>query len=44
LMNGLKKAGVEVDRKMLAKLAQERDALFTELVRRAIQALGSKAA
>ena len=44
LMNGLKKAGVEVDRKMLAKLAQERDALFTELVRTAISALGSKAA
>ncbi len=43
-MNGLKKAGVEVDRKMLAKLAQERDALFTELVRTAISALGSKAA
>ena len=44
LVNGLKKAGVEVDRKMLAKLAQERDALFTELVRTAISALGSKAA
>ena len=44
LKNGLKKAGVEVDRKMLAKLAQERDTLFTELVRTAISALGSKAA
>ena len=44
LMNGLKKAGVEVDRKMLAKLAQERDALFTELVRTAKSALGLKAA
>src|SRR6266436_2736986 len=40
LMNGLKKAGVEVDRKMLARLAQERDALFTELVRTAKSALG----
>ena len=44
LMNGLKKAGVEVDRKMLAKLAQERDGLFTELVRTAKSALGLKAA
>ena len=44
LINGLKKAGVEVDRKMLAKLAQERDGLFTELVRTAKSALGLKAA
>jgi large subunit ribosomal protein L20 len=44
LIDGLKKAGVEVDRKMLAALAIERDALFTELVRTAKSALGSKAA
>ena len=43
-IDGLNKAGVEVDRKMLAKLAQERDALFTELVRTAKSALGLKAA
>ena len=44
LIDGLKKAGVEVDRKMLAALALERDGLFTELVRAAKSALGSKAA
>jgi large subunit ribosomal protein L20 len=44
LIDGLTKAGVTVDRKMLAALALERDALFTELVRTAISALGSKAA
>jgi large subunit ribosomal protein L20 len=40
LMNGLKKAGVELDRKQLAALAMERDGLFTELVRTAKGALG----
>jgi large subunit ribosomal protein L20 len=44
LIDGLKKAGVDVDRKMLAALAIERDALFTELVRTAKSALGSQAA
>jgi len=44
LIDGLKKAGVEVDRKMLAALALERDGLFTELVRAAKSALGSEAA
>jgi large subunit ribosomal protein L20 len=44
LIDGLKKAGVEVDRKQLAALAKERDGLFTELVRAAKNALGLKAA
>jgi large subunit ribosomal protein L20 len=44
LMDGLKKAGVEVDRKILAALAAERDGLFAELVRTAKDALGLKAA
>ncbi|HUY18480.1 MAG TPA: 50S ribosomal protein L20 [Candidatus Binataceae bacterium] len=39
-INGLKKAGVELDRKQLALLAKERDGLFTELVRTAKNALG----
>jgi large subunit ribosomal protein L20 len=39
-IDGLKKAGVEVDRKQLAVLAKERDGLFTELVRTAKTALG----
>ncbi|MFZ0888895.1 MAG: 50S ribosomal protein L20 [Candidatus Binataceae bacterium] len=39
-MAGLKKAGVEMDRKQLAVLALERDGLFTELVRAAKAALG----
>ncbi len=39
-MNGLKKAGVEMDRKQLAVLAMERDGLFSELVRTAKGALG----
>jgi len=43
-IDGLKKAGVEVDRKQLAALAVERDGLFTELVRTAKSALGLKAA
>jgi large subunit ribosomal protein L20 len=44
LMDGLKKAGVEIDRKQLAVLAKERDGLFSELVRTAKDALGLKAA
>lgn len=39
-MSGLKKAGVEMDRKQLAALAMERDGLFTELARTAKGALG----
>jgi large subunit ribosomal protein L20 len=39
-INGLKKAGVELDRKQLALLAKERDGLFTELIRTAKNALG----
>ncbi len=44
LMDGLAKAGVEIDRKQLAALAHARDGLFTELVRTAEAALGSQAA
>ena len=43
-MDGLKKAGVEIDRKILAALALERDGLFSELVRTAKDALGIKEA
>jgi large subunit ribosomal protein L20 len=43
-IDGLNKAGVEVDRKILAVLALERDSLFTELVRIAKDALGQKEA
>ncbi|HLX37849.1 MAG TPA: 50S ribosomal protein L20 [Candidatus Binataceae bacterium] len=43
-IDGLNKAGVEIDRKILAVLALERDSLFTELVRIAKDALGQKAA
>jgi large subunit ribosomal protein L20 len=43
-IDGLNKAGVEVDRKILAALALERDSLFTELVRVAKDALGLKEA
>src|SRR5260370_9527897 len=39
-ISGLKKAGVDLDRKQLALLAKERDSLFTELVRTAKNALG----
>ena len=39
LMNGLKKAGVEVDRKMLADLAVHDAAAFTALVEQAKKAL-----
>ena len=43
-IDGLNKAGVEIDRKILAALALERDSLFTELVRVAKDALGVKEA
>ena len=43
-IDGLNKAGVEIDRKILAVLALERDGLFTELVRVAKDALGLKEA
>jgi large subunit ribosomal protein L20 len=43
-IDGLNKAGVEVDRKILAALALERDSLFTELVHIAKDALGLKEA
>jgi large subunit ribosomal protein L20 len=43
-IDGLNKAGVEIDRKILALLALERDSLFTELVRIAKDALGLKEA
>lgn len=43
-INGLKKAGVDLDRKQLAALALRRDQLFTELVRAAKDALGTQAA
>jgi large subunit ribosomal protein L20 len=44
LIAGLKKAGIEIDRKQLAALALEREGLFTELVRAAKGALGLEAA
>lgn len=40
LIDGLKKAGVALDRKQIAALATDRDQLFTELVRTAKSALG----
>ena len=43
-IDGLNKAGVAIDRKILAVLALERDGLFTELVRIAKDALGQKEA
>jgi len=44
LIDGLKKAGIEVDRKQLAALALQRDRLFGDLVRAAREALGPQAA
>jgi len=44
LIDGLKKAGIEVDRKQLAALALQRDRLFGDLVRAARDALGPQAA
>ena len=43
-INGLKKAGIDLDRKQLAALALKRDQLFSELVRTAKDALGIQAA
>src|ERR1700685_686661 len=43
-MAGLKQAGIELDRKQLAALAMEREALFSELVRAAKGALEAQAA
>lgn len=43
-MDGLKKAGVEVDRKQLAALAKDREQLFGELVKTAKAALGMEEA
>jgi large subunit ribosomal protein L20 len=43
-MNGLKKAGVEVDRKVLADLAMNMPESFTALVAQAKSALGETAA
>jgi large subunit ribosomal protein L20 len=42
-INGLKKAGVGLDRKQLAALALQRDQLFSELVRVAKSALAGAA-
>jgi large subunit ribosomal protein L20 len=44
LIAGLKKAGVELDRKQLAALAHERNGLFSEMVRTAKSALGIQSA
>ena len=43
-IDGLRKAGIELDRKQLAILALQRDELFTDLVRAAREALGQQAA
>jgi large subunit ribosomal protein L20 len=43
-IDGLNKAGIEVDRKQLAALAMQRDQLFSDLVRAAREALGVQAA
>jgi large subunit ribosomal protein L20 len=43
-INGLRKAGIELDRKQLAALALQRDQLFSDLVRAAREALGQQAA
>jgi large subunit ribosomal protein L20 len=43
-VNGLKLAGIELDRKQLAALALTRDQLFSDLVRAAKEALGAQAA
>jgi large subunit ribosomal protein L20 len=43
-MNGLKKSGIELDRKQLAALALRREQLFSDLVRAAKEALGAQAA
>jgi large subunit ribosomal protein L20 len=43
-IDGLRKAGIELDRKQLAVLALQRDQLFAELVRTAREALDQQAA
>src|SRR5713101_5274434 len=43
-IDGLRKAGIELDRKQLAVLALQRDQLFSDLVRAAKDALGQQAA
>ncbi|MBV8452110.1 MAG: 50S ribosomal protein L20 [Deltaproteobacteria bacterium] len=43
-IDGLRKAGIELDRKQLAVLALQRDQLFSDLVRAAMDALGQQAA
>jgi large subunit ribosomal protein L20 len=43
-IDGLRKAGIELDRKQLAVLALQRDQLFSDLVRAARDALGQQAA
>jgi large subunit ribosomal protein L20 len=43
-ISGLKRAGIELDRKQLAALALNRDQLFSDLVRAAKDALGAEAA
>jgi large subunit ribosomal protein L20 len=43
-VDGLRKAGIELDRKQLAVLALQRDQLFSDLVRAAKDALGQQAA
>jgi large subunit ribosomal protein L20 len=43
-IDGLRKAGIELDRKQLAALALQRDQLFSELARAAKEALGQQAA
>jgi large subunit ribosomal protein L20 len=43
-IDGLRKAGIELDRKQLAALALQRDQLFSDLVRAAREALGQQAA
>jgi large subunit ribosomal protein L20 len=43
-MDGLKKAGIEVDRKQLAVLALQRDQMFIDLIQAAREALGTQAA
>jgi large subunit ribosomal protein L20 len=43
-VDGLRKAGIELDRKQLAVLALQRDQLFSDLVRAARDALGQQVA
>jgi large subunit ribosomal protein L20 len=43
-IDGLRRAGIELDRKQLAVLALQRDPLFSDLVRAARDALGQQVA